>query len=337
MRSGTTELTMMRWFKKGQPSKKRFTRIFFVTDIHGSETCFLKFLNAATFYQADVLILGGDITGKQIVAVERRGETYRCWLFGQEREVQGRTELQKLLDQIRMNGFYPYVATPEELAELQADPAKVEDLFARLMTETVERWIALAEERLRGLPVKCFISPGNDDQFVLDPLLHGSDVVHCPEGEVVDLDGEHTMISCGYANLTPWRCPRDVEEAELRARLEAMMARVPDPSRCVFNLHAPPYDSTLDLAPELDADLKPVLVAGQPKMIPVGSVAVREAIERYQPVVSLHGHIHECRGAVQLGRTTCLNPGSEYSEGILRGVLVHLASGRLLSYQFVAG
>lgn len=324
--------------KRDKKEKKRgFTRLFFATDIHGSETCFLKFVNAASFYQADILVLGGDITGKQIVTIERRDDGYHSHLFGQDRLARTPEELAQLEKQIRMNGFYPYIATADELDELAADEARVAALFSRLMCETVERWLRIAEERLRGLPVKCFISPGNDDLFELDPILQRSDVVIYPEGQVVDLDGEHTMISCGYANMTPWRCPRDVEDEELRARLEAMIAQVPDPSRCVFNLHAPPYDSTLDIAPQVDADLRPVLVAGQPQMIPVGSRAVREMIEKYQPVVGLHGHIHESRGATRLGRTVCLNPGSEYSEGILRGVLVNLAGGQLKSHQFVAG
>lgn len=325
-------------FKRDKKEKKRgFTRLFFATDIHGSETCFVKFVNAASFYQADILVLGGDITGKQIVAIECRDDGYHSHLFGQDRLARTPEELAQLEKQIRMNGFYPYIATAEELDELASDEARVAALFSRLMCETVERWLRMAEERLRGLPVKCFISPGNDDLFELDPILQRSDVVIYPEGQVIDLDGEHTLISCGYANMTPWRCPRDIEDEELRARLEAMIAQVPDPSRCVFNLHAPPYDSTLDIAPQVDADLRPVVVAGQPQMIPVGSRAVREVIEKYQPVVGLHGHIHESRGATRLGRTVCLNPGSEYSEGILRGVLVNLAGGQLKSYQFVAG
>jgi len=325
-------------FRRNKKRKKRaFTRIFFTTDIHGSEPCFIKFVNAASFYKADVIVLGGDITGKQVVTVERRGDEYYSHLFGQDRVARTPEELAQLEKQIRTNGFYPYVATADELAGLSADEGKVDALFSRLMRETVERWIGIAEERLRDLPVKCFISPGNDDVFDLDPILESADLVICPEGKLVDLDGEHTMISCGYANMTPWHCPRDIEDDELRDKLEAMLSQVKDPSRCVFNFHAPPYDSTLDIAPELDADLKPVLVGGQASMIPVGSVAVREAIEKYQPVVGLHGHIHECRGAVKIGRTVCLNPGSEYSEGILRGVLVNIAGGQLKSYQFVAG
>jgi Icc-related predicted phosphoesterase len=325
-------------FKRSKAEKKRgFTRIFFATDIHGSEPCFLKFVNAATFYKADVLVLGGDITGKQIVTIERRDDGYHSYLFGQDRLARTPEELAQLEKQVRLNGFYPYVTTTGELEALSADAERVAALFTRLMVESVEGWLRIAEERLRDLPVKCFISPGNDDLFELDPILQSSDVVLYPEGQVVDLDGEHTMISCGYANMTPWHCPRDVEDDELRVKLEAMMAEVPDPSRCVFNVHAPPYDTPLDSAPKVDADLRPVLVAGQPQMIAAGSRAVREAIEKYQPIVGLHGHIHESRGAVELGRTVCLNPGSEYSEGVLRGVLVHIADGQLKSYQFVAG
>jgi len=328
----------MRWFRKENIEKnKKFTRIFFATDIHGSEPCFVKFVNAANFYKADVIILGGDITGKQIVAIERIKGMWTAHLFGQEWIARSEEELARLESQIRSNGYYPVVVDPQEMAELQQDPEKVEALFTQLMTETVARWVHLAEERLRGTPVKCYISPGNDDRFELDNILIGSDVVIFPEGRIVDLDGVHTMASCGYANMTPWHCPRDITEDDLRARLEAMLLEVEDPSRCVFNFHAPPYDSTMDIAPELDASLKPVLVGGQTHMIPVGSQAVRGVIEKYQPVVSLHGHIHECRGAIEIGSTMCFNPGSEYSEGILRGVLINLSGGKLLSYQFVSG
>ncbi len=328
----------MNWFKRDrQEKKKKFTRVFFATDIHGSEPCFLKFINAADFYKADVLVLGGDITGKQMIAIECKGTTYHAHLFGQDWIAQTPEELSQLEAQIRSNGYYPHIVTPEEMAELEADPVKVNALFTKVMCETVERWMHIAEDRLRGTGVKCFISPGNDDQFDLDPFLKGSDVILYPEGEVVDLDGRHTMASCGYANMTPWHCPRDIEDEELQTRLETILENLSDPSSCIFNFHAPPYDSTLDSAPELDANLKAVMVGGQEHIIPVGSKAVRAMIEKYRPLVGLHGHIHECRGAVEIGKTICLNPGSEYSEGILRGALVNISDGRLLSYQFVSG
>ena len=297
----------------------------------------MKFIKAAEFYKADILVLGGDITGKQIIGIEKRPDAYYSYLFGQEWTAHTPVELDEMESLIRSNGFYPCVVSPDEMKELESDPAKVDALFSKVMTETVERWIHLAEKRFRGTSIKCYISPGNDDHFALDKILSSSDVVIFPEGHVVDLDGVHTMVSCGYANMTPWHCPRDVEEDELRVRLQQMLDKVEDPSHCVFNFHAPPYDSTLDSAPQLDADLKPVIIGGSENIIPVGSLAVREMIEKYQPLVALHGHIHECRGAIEIGKTVCLNPGSEYSEGVLRGALVNISDGKLLSYQFVAG
>ena len=328
----------MRWLRKDKPEpSKKFTRIFFATDIHGSEPCFLKFLNAASFYKADVLVLGGDITGKQLVAIEHLEGCWRSFLFGQEWIARSPEELARLEANIRSNGYYPVILSSEEMAELEVDQAKVDRLFSKSMIETASRWVKIAEERLHGLPVKCFISPGNDDHFELDHILSNSKVVLYPEGQIVDLDGTHTMASCGYANMTPWHCPRDIEEDELRTRLEQILSGLDDPSHCVFNFHAPPYDSGLDTAAELDADLKPLVSGGQEHLIPVGSRAVREMVEKYHPLVGLHGHIHESRGVAEVGRTVCLNPGSEYSEGILRGALVNIANGKLLSYQFVSG
>jgi Icc-related predicted phosphoesterase len=206
-----------------------------------------------------------------------------------------------------------------------------------LVKESVARWMQIAEDRLAGKGLGCYLCLGNDDWDETIPIIEQSSVVTYADGKVVWLDDQHEMASCGYANMTPWHCPRDVTEEELADRIEAVVAQVENLNNCVFNFHAPPYDSNLDLAPALDEDLKPVLIAGQPKIVSVGSMAVREAIERYQPMVGLHGHIHESRGVEIIGRTVCINPGSEYSEGVLRGVLVSFKDGKLLSHQFVAG
>jgi Icc-related predicted phosphoesterase len=144
------------------------------------------------------------------------------------------------------------------------------------------------------------------------------------------------MLSLGYAHRTPFDSPRELDEDELFRRIEAMAERIPDHTRSIFNLHVPPYGSQLDLAPELDADLNVQVAAGQPKMAPCGSTAVREAIERWQPLLALHGHVHESRGANRLGRTLCINPGSDYHTGRISGVLVHL-NGDRADYQFVVG
>jgi Icc-related predicted phosphoesterase len=243
------------------------------------------------------------------------------------------TEAEK---RIRFNGFYPYRCGPEELARLEADRDYADAVFRRLMRESVARWVRLAEERLRGTGVRCFVMPGNDDEFDIDDALAGSDVVVNPDGAIVEIDG-YQLLSLAWANPTPWHSPRELPEEELAARIERLPRELDPSLPVIFNLHCPPYNSTLDSAPQLREDLSVVMVGGQPNMIPVGSRAVREAIERYQPVLSLHGHIHESRGAVRIGRTLCINPGSAYGEGVLHGALVRLEDDRVASYQLVSG
>ncbi len=327
----------MRLFRKRSAQSRRFTRVFFTTDIHGSEPAFIKFLNAAKHYRADALVLGGDITGKMMITIVRAAGRWEAHLFGQSRVAETENELAELEKAIRTNGFYPYRTTREELAELEQDHSKVDALFTELMQESVSRWVDMAEDRLVGEGVKIFISLGNDDRDDVIPMLEASSVITYADSKVVWLDETHEMASVGYANMTPWKCPRDVTEEDLSSIIEEVAGQVQEMKSCVFNFHVPPYDSGLDLAPELDEHLNPVLIGGQPNIIPVGSHAVREAIERWQPLAGLHGHIHESRGTIKIGRTLCINPGSEYSEGLLRGVLLNLQDGKILSHQFVSG
>ncbi|MBO9386375.1 MAG: metallophosphoesterase [Thermomicrobium sp.] len=326
----------MVWFRKGKGQATRHLALYYTSDIHGSERCFLKFLNAAKFYGVDTLILGGDLTGKVLVPIVEVDGHWEMSFLGRHEVLRSLEEVTEAEKRIRFNGFYPYRCGPEELARLEADRDYADAVFRRLMRESVARWVRLAEERLRGTGVRCFVMPGNDDEFDIDDALAGSDVVVNPDGAIVEIDG-YQLLSLAWANPTPWNSPRELPEEELAARIERL-ARELDPSLpVIFNLHCPPYDSTLDSAPQLREDLSVVMVGGQPNMIPVGSRAVREAIERYQPVLSLHGHIHESRGAVRIGRTLCINPGSAYGEGVLHGALVRLEDDRVASYQLVSG
>lgn len=326
----------MVWFRKGKGQVTRRLALYYTSDIHGSERSFLKFLNAAKFYGVDTLILGGDLTGKVLVPIVEVDGHWEMSFLGRHEVLRSLEEVTEAEERIRFNGFYPYRCGPEELARLEADRDYADAVFRRLMRESVARWVRLAEERLRGTGVRCFVMPGNDDEFDIDDALAGSDVVVNPDGAIVEIDG-YQLLSLAWANPTPWNSPRELPEEELAARIERL-ARELDPSLpVIFNLHCPPYDSTLDSAPQLREDLSVVMVGGQPNMIPVGSRAVREAIERYQPVLSLHGHIHESRGAVRIGRTLCINPGSAYGEGVLHGALVRLEDDRVASYQLVSG
>jgi Icc-related predicted phosphoesterase len=112
---------------------------------------------------------------------------------------------------------------------------------------------------------------------------------------------------------------------------------VPDKHRAIFNFHAPPYGSNLDSAPQLNPDM--TYVAGGRALVPVGSHAVRDAIAEHGPVLSLHGHIHEGRGAVKIGRTLAVNPGSTYEDGVLQAAIVDLDSkkGQVKQYLLING
>ncbi len=312
------------------------TRLFFITDIHGSEVCFRKFLNAGTFYDAKVLILGGDITGKMIVPIIEQSDcTYRCIHLGREIVLKRRDDAARIEKDLQDSGFYPYYAAQSEVDELSANPALVKSLFTKLMVERVQRWMSLAEEKLKSSGIKCYISPGNDDIFEIDEALNSSSYVNNPEGKAVNIDGEHEMITLGFTNHTPWNSPREVDEAILTEKIEDMARNVKQMNTAVFNLHVPPIDTAIDQAPELDEQLRPL--SGGAQMISAGSTSTRRAIEKHQPLLGLHGHIHESRGVVKIGRTLCANPGSEYGAAILRGLLCDLEGNKVKSYLLTSG
>lgn len=316
-------------------------RIFFATDIHGSDICWRKFLNAGKFYEADVLVLGGDMTGKAlvpIVALESGG--FKATLLQQEFILKSEDEVADMERRVKSRGYYPFRATEEQLAAFEADPGKVDAFFQQQMLDVVEQWMALADERLVGGGPRCFVCPGNDDAPEVDEVVQQSKCVELAESRLVDLGDDFAMISTGWSNVTPWATHREASEEELAEKIELMAAMVAQQGqemrRTVFNFHCPPYGSNLDEAPEIDADLN-VKEAGR-SMVPVGSTAVRDAILKHQPPVSLHGHIHEGKGTARLGKTLAINAGSLYEQGVLQGAIVNLDRRKgLKSYLLTTG
>ena len=312
-------------------------RLFYATDVHGSDRCFTKFVNAGAFYGADAVLLGGDITGKAIVPLVAENGARRGVFLGEEVRASSEEELAALEKKIANTGYYAWCCTREEEQAVRADDSARSELFLRLIIERVERWVTLAEERLGPAGIACLVNAGNDDPHEIDPVLDASDHVQFLEGRVVALPDGTQVASCGYANPTPWDCPRDVAEDELRRRLEDVVAELEDPERSIVNFHCPPYDTGIDQGPKLSADMRLRSGAGGVEMHPVGSIACRDVILEHRPVIGLHGHLHESRGTYKLGPTVGLNPGSEYNEGILRGALIEIEKGKLKSHQFTTG
>jgi Icc-related predicted phosphoesterase len=314
-------------------------RLLYASDVHGSEVCWRKFLNAAGVYDADVLIMGGDLTGKGIVPAVRQADGgWKATFKGRELQLEDEQQLAELERDISYSGMYTYRCTPEELQTFAGSAKAQEQVFDQLMAQSFGRWLEIGREKLDGSDTRCFVMPGNDDTWVIDQVFDPDDtkIINCDQ-RVVDLGDGYSMVSLSYSNPTPWDSPRELSEEELAALIEKIVAEVPDMSRAIFNLHVPPYGSGLDLAPALDSTLKPKVAGGQIESAPAGSTAVRDAIERHQPPLALHGHIHESKAARRLGQTLCINPGSSYGLGQLDGVIVDLRKEKVRRYQFVSG
>jgi Icc-related predicted phosphoesterase len=312
------------------------TKLFFATDIHGSDICWSKFLNAGKFYGADVLILGGDMTGKAVVPfIHQGGKNYRVVLLEQVFDITNDDELQDMIKRVRSRGYYPYLTTPDEITELERDPEQVHQIFLQEVLKVVQQWMDLADKKLDGGSMKVYCCPGNDDMDEVDAVVRSSRRVVLAEGQVTPLDDGHEMIASGWSNRTPWDTHREEDEDRLKLRYEAMICQLRDPRNAIFNIHVPPFKSSLDEAPELDKNLRPKM-AGQ-ALKPVGSTALRKAIEETQPLLGLHGHIHEGRGATRIGRTLCINPGSMYEQGTLLGAIVNLGKNKIENYVLTTG
>ena len=313
-------------------------RVYYATDIHGSEVCWRKFLNAGRFYNADVLILGGDVTGKAVVpVVAAAGGGHRVRQFSGDRVLDA-DEVAAAETRARDMGFYPYRTTEDELDAVWDKPEAVNEIFLSLMRSTLARWLDLAGERLAGTGIRLYAMEGNDDPPELYGMLRDSNLLTETEDRLVDLGEGITMVSYGYSNPTPWHTPRELDDDELERRIDKLAAQVSRPERAIFNLHVPPARTAIDKAPALDASLKPVVKGGAVLMQSVGSEGVRRLVAKYQPMLGLHGHIHESRGAVRLGRTLAVNPGSEYGDGVLCGALLEIDGKRgVRHYQLPTG
>jgi uncharacterized protein len=329
-------------FRKGAP-KAEPTKLFYACDIHGSEPTYRKFLNAAKFYDVDALVFGGDLMGKLLIPIVRdAGGTHRARLQGQNHHITGDEEMGAFKKNLETLGFYWQEMDPEEYAQYEGNQDRIDTLFDVLAKQRLAEWIALAEERLAGTGVRVFLCGGNDDtDEVLSAMdEHAQDRVVNAENAVVPIDDEHVVVTVGYSTPTPWDTPREKTDEELGTIIKDLMATVEDPSRAILNFHCPPLDSSLDTCMKLDASVwppTPALENGQPVYYGAGSQSVADALAEYQPTVGLHGHIHEARGMTSYGRTPAYNPGSEYGEGVLRGLIVAVRGGEVVGHQFTSG
>ena len=178
-----------------------------------------------------------------------------------------------------MTGVRTPTGTSDEMAAFQADPELVSRTFSRVMLQTAEKWVTLADERLRAAGIPALMMPGNDDEPEVKKILAQGEWITDAEDRLVDLEG-YQVISFGWATTTPWHSPREISDAELGVRIEALAAQLDPDQPVIFNFHDPPASSGLDMAYKMTSDMKVEMAGGQAMLAPVGSTSVRDLIQR---------------------------------------------------------
>jgi Icc-related predicted phosphoesterase len=316
----------------------KMTRILYGSDFHGSDIVYRKFIGSALQYKANVLIVGGDVTGKAMIPVIHQGSgNYHTSLFGNDLTASNADEIDKVKKSISNVGFYPIVLEKDEAAELESNTEKMSARFEQEMCQRVREWMVLAEEKLVPQKISMYFMPGNDDLASIDETISEFKHVHNPDMQHFELEGGYELVGNSNANMTPWVCARDIEEESLTQKLDELANMIQNPDRTVAVLHVPPYGSGLDSCPDLDENLKIITQGGQVVMKSAGSTAVKTFIEKVQPMLTLHGHIHESPGHTRNGRTLSINAGSEYAEGIMKAAIINLENGKVKGHLLISG
>jgi Icc-related predicted phosphoesterase len=316
----------------------KMTRILYGSDFHGSDIVYRIFIGSALQYKANVLIVGGDVTGKAMIPVIHQGSgNYHTSLFGNDLTASNADEIDKVKKSISNVGFYPIVLEKDEAAELESNTEKMSARFEQEMCQRVREWMVLAEEKLVPQKISMYFMPGNDDLASIDETISEFKHVHNPDMQHFELEGGYELVGNSNANMTPWVCARDIEEESLTQKLDELANMIQNPDRTVAVLHVPPYGSGLDSCPDLDENLKIITQGGQVVMKSAGSTAVKTFIEKVQPMLTLHGHIHESPGHTRNGRTLSINAGSEYAEGIMKAAIINLENGKVKGHLLISG
>ncbi|MGH6736729.1 MAG: metallophosphoesterase family protein [Methyloceanibacter sp.] len=325
------------WRKKDKAANGE-VKIFFASDLHGSNVCFKKFVNGAKFYGADVLVLGGDLTGKAVIPIaEQQDGTFLALQHGEAVHIKDKAALDDFVKRQGNIGFYPVVMSESEYQALKSDAIGQAALFKRLVLERVREWAEFAAAKLKGTDIPLVALPGNDDFHEIDDILSQAPHFDFHEMQVCEFKGGYQMLYCGGSTPTPWDTEREYSEEQFISRFAELLPQVADMSRCIFNVHVPPFGTALDTCPKLDGNLQVVYEMGLPAQTHAGCKALVDVIKQHQPLLGLHGHVHEGRARINIGKTVCVNPGSVYPEGILQGAVITLQQGEITQASLTQG
>jgi Icc-related predicted phosphoesterase len=311
------------------------TKIFFATDVHGSELCFQKFLRAADFYNADLLFFGGDYSSKDVLLFSQDATTvleYRGTVIKKKFERQ--SEVLEYISLSRGSGVS--VEEVDQNTINDPDNTKINQAYERALRKKLESWVEMAKVSYGKYGIPIFVIPGNDDLQFTDEYFQQPPFQFVHRKHVL-LDCGVNVLGWGGSNRTPWNTAREYDETDILQQLNEAVRYPLAGTASILFAHPPPYNSGLDLAPEVGENFQLKLTLGSPHKAPIGSRAVRQFVEAHQPMVGLFGHVHEGRGYHKIGNTTCINPGSMYYTGRLVGCLVTIEEGRVKNFQFTEG
>ncbi len=194
-------------------------RIFLACDPHGSQQTWVKMCQAPKVFKADVAMMCGDLTGKAIMPIIQEKENrWYAQPYGKRKQFKKQKDVDRFFAFQKDAGFYPYVMTPDELAALREKKGAIKELFQKLMSERMQEWLDMAAERIPP-DVDIIVNPGNDDSWVIDPIIENHPRIIYPLKQVIDVHG-YPLISCEWVNSTPWDTERECPDEELMEKLE---------------------------------------------------------------------------------------------------------------------
>lgn len=317
-------------------------KLLFASDLHGSNVCFQKFLVESRDRAVDFAIIGGDVTGKSLVYIHRTGtDTYQTEFLERKREVHTGEELLDLERDIADTGQYSLRIEQHNRRFLSLEGNAQKALALELSKARLRSWLWWAKEEFAKSNTQLIWICGNDDPWEIDCFVSETGVAKNPEEKPFQ-NGGYTFVGESGTNEGPWKCPRDMDEHTLRRRIEGRIssAGITDFTQAIFVFHAPPKGSQLDDAPALedDEDDLPRVKTSAAQILTddAGSQGVRDVIEEFKPMISLHGHIHESPGFAKIGRTLCCNPGSHFGSGVMRAVFLECDGSKVVSKQLIS-
>ena len=267
---------------------------FFATDVHGHVDRYEKLLVSIVRERPGVLFLGGDLLPRATLyskTVSRKEadfvEDYLIPAFTRTRDTLG--------------SAYPQIF----LILGNDDPRLEEGLFHTASARGLWHYVHGQRLALGSFAVYGY-SCVPPTPFLLKDWECYDVSRYVPPGSVSPEEGRRSVSAD----------ERGIKWGTIQRDLQALAGHDPL-ERAIFLFHTPPYDTALDRA-ALDGKTYEHV----PLDVHVGSIAVRRFIEQRQPLLTLHGHVHEStrltgEWKIRLGKTVCVNGAHDGPELVL--------------------